>query len=93
VRERVARARARQQARQGHPNARLLPSELDRYCAPDADGEALLVRAMARLTLSARAYHRVLKVARTIADLEDSDGVAAAHVAEALQLRCRDRPS
>ena len=90
VRERVARARMRQDARQGRPNARLLPAELDRHCAPDAAGEALLVRAMARLTLSARAYHRVLKVARTIADLADAPTIATAHVAEAIGYRRAD---
>jgi magnesium chelatase family protein len=90
VRTRVARARAIQHMRQGRPNARLLPADLDRHCAPDAAGEALLVRAMARLTLTARAYHRVLKVARTIADLADTATIAPPHVAEALSYRRQD---
>jgi magnesium chelatase family protein len=84
---RVAAARALQLARQERPNARLLASELDRHCAPDHAGEALLVRAMARLTLTARAYHRVLKVARTIADLAGAATIAVPHVAEALSYR------
>ncbi|MET0345237.1 MAG: ATP-dependent protease, partial [Casimicrobiaceae bacterium] len=56
-----------------------------------ADAEKLLARAMARLSLSARAYHRILKVARTIADLAGSASVDSAHVAEALQFRRFDR--
>jgi len=91
ARERVAAARARQLARQGKPNALLTPREVDRWCRPDAAGETLLKQAIARLGLSARAYHRVLKVARTIADLAAGDGVLAAHVAEAVQLRRLDR--
>jgi magnesium chelatase family protein len=87
VRTRVTAARDRQLARQGKPNARLTPREIAAHCAPDAAGGALLAQAMAQLWLSARAYHRVLKVARTIADLAGSDSVAAPHVAEALAYR------
>ena len=92
VRARVAAARERQLARQGRPNAQLATREIDRYCAPDAAGATLLKQAIARLGLSARAYHRVLKVARTIADLAAARGASrVAHVAEAIQYRRLDR--
>jgi len=87
VRERVERAQARQQARQGRPNARLSSKEVDGSCQPDAAGSQLLRQATARLDLSARAWHRILKVARTIADLAGSETIGAAHVAEAIQYR------
>ncbi len=91
VRGRVTEARARAQARQGKANAMLETREIDRHCAPDAAGEVLLKQAVARLGLSARAFHRVLRVARTIADLAGSTSVAAPHVAEAIQYRHFDR--
>ena len=87
VRERVCHARARQLARQGRPNARLGVKEIERHCQPDDAGAALLRQAMQRLGLSARAYHRILKVARTIADLAGSDEILAAHLAEAVHYR------
>ena len=59
--------------------------------APDERGRALLERAATQLGLSARAYGKVLKVARTIADLEGADGVRASHVAEAVSLRLSER--
>jgi len=91
VRDATTRARARQIARQGKPNARLAPREIDAHCALDAAGAALLAKAMAKLSLSARAYHRILKVARTIADLGDAPAVGAPHVAEAIGYRRFDR--
>jgi magnesium chelatase family protein len=77
--------------RQGKPNAQLQPKEIERLCHLDAQGEALLKSAFARLSLSARAYHRILKVARTIADLAAAEGLAASHVAEAIGYRRLDR--
>jgi magnesium chelatase family protein len=91
IRAQATRARERQAARQGKPNARLAPREVDRHCAPDAEGAALLARAMAKLSLSARAYHRILKVARTIADLRERATIGAAEVAEAVGYRRFDR--
>jgi magnesium chelatase family protein len=87
IRARVEAARARQMARQGKPNAALGTQEIDRHCALDAAGEALLKQAIVRLNLSARAYHRVLKLARSVADLAGSDAITSAHLAEAIQYR------
>jgi magnesium chelatase family protein len=91
VRKRVSEARARQIERQGTANVMLSSREVDRFCAPDARGLAVLKQAIARLGLSARAYHRVLKTARSIADLEGSGEIAAPHVAEAVQYRRFER--
>jgi magnesium chelatase family protein len=87
IRARVAAARQRQLARQGKANAHLSPDEIERHCATDEQGEQLLKRALSQLDLSARGYHRILKVARSIADLAGSELIAAAHVAEAVQYR------
>ncbi len=91
VRARVESARARQQARAAKPNAALGPRELERDCKLDETGRALLTQVLQRLALSARAYHRILKVARTIADLAGSDAVATAHLSEAVGYRRLDR--
>ncbi|MBN8283294.1 YifB family Mg chelatase-like AAA ATPase [Zoogloea sp.] len=87
VRERVAQTWARQLTRQGKPNARLSGNEINRWCQPDGKGAQLLQTAIDRLGLSARGYHRILKVARTIADMNGADTVGASHVAEAIQSR------
>ena len=87
VAQRVATASSRQLKRQGKHNNLLSGSEIDAHCRPDAGGEQLLRTAMTRLNWSARAYHRVLKVARTIADLADAPTIAQPHVAEAIQYR------
>jgi magnesium chelatase family protein len=87
VRARTIAARQRQIDRQGKPNAALGPDEVERHCLPDCGGAALLKQALTRLDLSARAYHRILKVARTIADLSGEYIIRAPHVAEAIQYR------
>ena len=87
VRKRVEMALTRQMTRQQKPNSRLNTSEVDTCCAPDEAGSKLLQQASAQLDLSARAWHRILKVARTIADLADSTDIKAPHIAEAIQYR------
>jgi magnesium chelatase family protein len=87
VRERVAAARARQLERQGMENARLGSRELDQVAQLDARGQALMATAMQKLDLSARAYHRILRVARSIADLAASPALQSSHLAEAIQYR------
>ncbi|MFC4933410.1 YifB family Mg chelatase-like AAA ATPase [Massilia sp. GCM10023247] len=84
---RVAAAHALQLARQGKPNQRLSTHEIDRLCVPDAAGDKLLRSAMSMMNWSARAYHRVLKVARTIADLAGAPAIDATHMAEAVSYR------
>ena len=91
VRARVAAAHRVQIDRQGKANSKLATREIDKWCAPDAAAEGLLRQAIARLNLSARAYHRVLKLARTIADLAGAKSISAAQVAEAIQYRRFDR--
>jgi magnesium chelatase family protein len=93
ARARVLRARAAQAARSGPAecNARLRGAALRRWATPDEDGRQLLLAAVEKLGLSARAHDKVLRVARTIADLEGADAVRAGHVAEAIQYRALDR--
>lgn len=98
IRERVLRAREVQERRfRGlggvHTNAMMNAAMLREYCRPDAAGGELLERAMERLSLSARAYDRILKVARTIADLAGRERIAAQDVAEAVGYRSLDRES
>lgn len=92
VAERVAAARTVQWQRQGKLNARLTTAELARFCGLAKDSRALLAAAIERLGLSARAYHRVLKVARTCADLAGEKDIRLIDVAEAVKLRTLDRP-
>lgn len=89
IRARVEAARARQTARFGNTrtNSTMLPAEIERYCPLDASSAALLRSAAASLQLSARAYHRLIKIARTIADLAGEGDIAPAHIAEAINYR------
>ncbi len=91
VRRRVSQARARQLDRTGRSNNALTNKQVDEFCALTTEGRQLLEAAIVRLGLSARAYHRILKVARTIADLAQNEPIAPHHLAEALQYRCLDR--
>ena len=84
---RVAAAWRLQQERQAKPNDRLSPKEIAKHCVLGQPAEVLLRQAMTRLGLSARTYHRVLKLSRTIADLAGAQSIASAHVAEAIQYR------
>ena len=91
IRARVEAAYGRQLARQGKANARLTTREIDALCQPDAAAMTLLKQAISRLNLSARAYHRILKMARTIADLAGVEQLVSTHIAEAVQYRRFDR--
>jgi len=96
IRSRVIAARniqtQRYQESRTHSNAHLRPGQLRKYCRLDGPGRALIEQAVTRLGLSARAYMRIIKVARTIADLNGGGGISSAHVAEAVQYRSLDRP-
>ena len=91
IRQRVERARARQKERFGAGgtlvNAAMTHSQILRYCHLSTEAERLLAQAFQKLGMSARSHDRLLKVARTIADLDSSDGIEAQHIAEAVQLR------
>jgi len=91
VSARVFAAREQMLKRAGKPNAALTVADVNRHCRPDGAGRSLLEQASNRLGLSARAYHRILKLARTIADLEASPGIVSGHVAEAIGFRVLDR--
>ncbi|HUI60033.1 MAG TPA: YifB family Mg chelatase-like AAA ATPase, partial [Steroidobacteraceae bacterium] len=88
---RVVQARRIQMERQGVCNARLDDGKIDRYCEPDGAGRAVLERAVQQLGFSARSRQRILKLARTIADLDGASGVSVAHVSEAVSYRGLDR--
>ncbi len=93
IRERVEQARERQHARFAGTklqcNGDMGPGEVRRFCVTDEAGRSLLRTAMQQMQMSARAYHRILKLARTIADLGGCDQIETAHIAEAIQYRPR----
>ena len=95
IRERVNRARKVQLERYKglniYSNSQLQASQISQYCKLDDKGRALLKNAFERLGLSARAHSRILKVARTIADMEESEDIKQQHLAEAIQYRSLDR--
>lgn len=95
VRQRVVQARRKQAERFAgedfHTNACMDARHVRDSCEVDSDGQSLLRQAMDSLGLSARAYHKVLKVARTIADLDDTDIIRPHHVSEAVNYRSLDR--
>ncbi len=95
IRERVDRAREIQRRRLApyrlHANAAMQPRHIRRFCTLDADGETMLEQVTEKLGLSARSYTRILKVARTIADLAASEQILSCHLAESIQYRCADR--
>ncbi len=96
IRTRVVKARQLQLTRYHHErtinNAQLKPRQVKKYCQLNDDGQALLDQAVTRLGLSARAYGRILRVSRTIANLAESENIQPSHVAEAIQYRTLDRP-
>ena len=95
MRERVLKARQRQAERFAGTgifcNAQMTPAQVDEFCVPDEEGSALLKSVFDRLGMSARGYHRILKVARTVADLDGAERIGTVHLAEAIQYRSFDR--
>jgi len=96
IRARVEQARTRQRARFAGSNLQcngdMGPAEVRQFCEVDNAGKNLLRAAMQQMQMSARAYHRILKLARTIADLADSENIETPHLAEAIQYRPRKQP-
>ena len=87
VRARVSRARARAARRHGTTSARIPPVRLEEACGIDRSGRSLLRKAVTHVGLTARGYHRALRVSRTIADLDGSVRVSENHIAEAIRFR------
>ena len=96
IKKRVLRAREIQEKRFNNSgpilcNTNLSPRQINTFCSLPKDARNLLENAMNKLNFSARSYHRILKVSRTIADLEGSPSILSNHIAEALHYRCLDR--
>ncbi len=91
VKDRIEKTRKIQYLRQGKCNAHLLPGEIDRYCSLNKSTRSLMKDIFENLSLTARSYHRILKTARTIADLDNSKNISGDHIAEATQYRVLDR--
>ncbi|MDD5035250.1 MAG: YifB family Mg chelatase-like AAA ATPase [Methylococcaceae bacterium] len=91
VKERVTRARQRAVERAGHANAELTPQQIKHFCELDEKAQRLLEQAVDKLGLSHRAYHRILRLARTIADLAGAEDITTAHLSEAISYRRLDR--
>ncbi|MBL0009851.1 MAG: YifB family Mg chelatase-like AAA ATPase [Nitrosomonas sp.] len=91
IRTRITESHQRQPRSAGKTNSHLSVKEIDKFCALDTTSENLLKQAINRLNLSARAYHRILKVARTIADLSGTERINNQHIAEAIQYRRLDK--
>ena len=95
IREKINKARKIQAERYKYygitTNSQLTPALMEKFCTPDQQGQALLKAAYDKLGLSARGYDKLLKLARTIADLAGSERIEAAHIAEAIQYRLLDR--
>ena len=93
VRERVTQTREIQLQRNNTLNSQLTHQQIDEVCTLNKTDQLLLQQAMEKLQLSARAYHRILKLARTIADMDDSQNIKKKHLMEAINYRSLDRPS
>lgn len=91
IRLRVEKSHQLQLNRQGKTNNRLSVKEIGQFCTLDTASETLLKNVINRLNLSARAYHRILKVARTIADLSSTEKINSQHITEAIQYRRLDK--
>jgi magnesium chelatase family protein len=91
VKDRVTKARERQLMRQSKCNQALMVSEIDQFCGLSKEAQELLHKVMQKFNFTARTYHRILKLARTIADLADCRAIVADHISEALMYRCLDR--
>jgi len=91
IRPRVEAARFIQRERLKKTNSRMSPKEIKEFCKLDEESQQLLKMAMTELNLSARAYDRILKVSRTIADLDLSENIQSQHISEAIQYRTLDR--